>query len=470
MKEKLTHPIFKIVSEIIDEKGIHGYVIGGYVRDLLLNRPSKDIDILIIGSGIEIAEETAKKAGRVKVSVFKNFGTAMLRYKGSEIEFVGARKESYRNNSRKPIVENGTLDDDQKRRDFTVNSLAISLNNKTYGELIDPFNGLADLENKILRTPLNPDTTYSDDPLRMMRAIRFSTQLKFTIDPESLESINRNKERISIVSQERIVDELQKIVSASNPSGGFVLLEKTGLLSIIIPELSNLKGIDKKHGKAHKDNFLHTMQVLDNVAEKSDNIWLRWAAIMHDIAKPATKRFDAETGWTFHGHEHLGSRMVSRIFRRIKLPLGPQMKYVEKLVLLHLRPIALVEDIVSDSAIRRLLFDSGNDIDDLMLLCEADITSKNDEKVKKYLTNFKKVRKKLVEIEEKDAVRNFQPPVSGEDIMKIFNIKPGREVGIIKNAIKEAILDGEIHNNYDEAFSFMLKKANELGLQPQSEY
>jgi poly(A) polymerase len=469
MKEKLLHPIFKIISEIIDERGLSGYVIGGFVRDLLLDRPSKDIDILIIGSGIEIAEETAKRIGKVKVSVFKNFGTAMLRYKNFEIEFVGARKESYRDNSRKPVVENGTLDDDQKRRDFTINSLAISLNNKTYGELVDPFNGLTDLKNKILRAPLNPDTTYSDDPLRMMRAIRFATQLKFTIEPESLQAINRNKERILIVSQERIVDELQKIISASNPSIGFILLEKTGLLSIIFPELSNLKGIEKKQGKAHKDNFFHTLQVLDNVAVKSDNIWLRWAAIMHDIAKPATKKFEPDTGWTFYGHDHLGSRMVSKIFRRIKLPLGPHMKYVEKLVLLHLRPIALVEDIVSDSAIRRLLFDAGDDIDDLMLLCEADITSKNDEKVKLYLANFKKVRRKLIEIEEKDAIRNFQPPITGEDIMKIFNINPGRDVGVLKNNIKDAILDGEIHNNFDEAYSFMLKKANELGLQPRSE-
>lgn len=466
MKNKLTHPIFKIVSEIIDEKEISGYVIGGYVRDILLDRPSKDIDILIIGSGIEIAQETAKKIGKTKVNVFKNFGTAMLRYKESEIEFVGARKESYRSNSRKPIVENGTLDDDQKRRDFTVNSLAISLNKATYGELIDPFNGLKDLKNKILRTPLNPDTTYSDDPLRMMRAIRFATQLNFTIEDESLRAITHNKERILIVSQERIVDELQKIVATPKPSIGFVLLEKTGLLSVIFPELSQMKGVDKKNGWAHKDNFFHTLQVLDNVALKSDNIWLRWAAIMHDIAKPYAKRFDAATGWTFHGHEHQGARMVSQIFRRIKLPLGPQMKYVEKLVLLHLRPIALVEDVVSDSAIRRLLFDAGNDIDDLMLLCEADITSKNDEKVRLYLSNFKKVRSKLVEIEEKDAIRNFQPPISGEDIMQIFALKPGRDVGIIKNAIKDAILDGVIHNNRDEAYRFMLQKAKELGLSP----
>jgi poly(A) polymerase len=466
MKEKLTHPIFRIVSEIIEEKGLDGFVIGGFVRDMLLERKSKDIDILIIGSGIEIAVETARRTGNVKVSVFKNFGTAMLRYKNYDIEFVGARKESYRSNSRKPIVEDGTLEDDQKRRDFTINSLAVSLNLKNYGELIDPFNGVTDLKSNIIRTPLDPDITYSDDPLRMMRAIRFATQLSFSISEESFYSINRNKERISIVSQERIIDELQKIVGAPKPSEGFMLLEKSGMLDIIFPEFQALKGVEKIGGKAHKDNFLHTLQVLDNVAIKTENVWLRWAALMHDIAKPVVKKFEPEIGWTFHGHEYLGAKMVSKIFKRMKLPLGHSMKYVEKLVLLHLRPIVLSEDIVSDSAVRRLLFDAADDIDDLMLLCEADITSKNDEKVKKYLSNFRLVRRKLKEIESKDAIRNFQPPVSGEVIMKTFGISPGREVGIIKNAIKEAILEGEIHNNYQEAFNYMLLKAKDLGLHP----
>jgi poly(A) polymerase len=466
MKEKLKHPIFKIVSEIIDEKGLSGYVIGGFVRDLFLGRKSKDIDILIIGSGIDIAEETARRIGNVKVSVFKNFGTAMLRYKNYEIEFVGARKESYRTNSRKPLVENGTLEDDQKRRDFTINSLAISISKHNYGELIDPFGGVEDLKNKIIRTPLDPDITYSDDPLRMMRAIRFATQLLFTIETASFQAISRNKERITIVSQERVVDELQKIVAAPTPSIGFLILEKTGLLKIVFPEFQDLKGVETIEGKAHKDNFYHTLLVLDNVATKTNNIWLRWAAIMHDIAKPVVKKFEPENGWTFHGHEYLGAKMVSKIFRRLKLPLGPSMKYVEMLVLLHLRPIVLSEDIVTDSAIRRLLFDAGDNIDDLMTLCEADITSKNDKKVKRYLSNFRNVRKKLKEIEEKDAIRNFQPPVSGEIIMKTFGIRPGREVGIIKNAIKEAILEGEIHNNYEEAYNYMMTKAQEIGLQP----
>ncbi len=468
MKKKLTHPVFKVVIDIVSEKNLTCFVIGGYVRDLLLNRPSKDIDIVVVGSGIDMAKEVAKKLGRIKVNVYKKFGTAMLHYNDSDIEFVGARKESYRYDSRKPVIENGTLIDDQKRRDFTINSLAISLNKNTLGELIDPFHGLDDLKNRIIRTPLDPDITFSDDPLRMMRAIRFATQLNFQIEKNSLSAISKNRQRISIVSMERITDELNKIIMTKKPSTGFRLLEQTGLLNIILPELQKLKGVEQIEGKGHKDNFYHTIKVLDNVARKSDNLWLRWAALMHDIAKPATKRFDPEVGWTFHGHEYLGSKMISVIFRRLKLSLGNPMLYVRKLVQLHLRPIILAQDEVTDSAVRRLLFDAGDDIDDLMLLCEADVTSKNDIKVKQFMANFKIVRRKLKEIEEKDAIRNFQPPVSGEIIMKVFGIGPCREVGIIKNAIKEAILDGEIHNNYEEAYEFMLRKASKLGLTEKS--
>ncbi len=466
MKEKLTHPIFEIVRRIVDREDLHCFVIGGYVRDLFLNRESKDIDIVVLGSGIELAKKVAKETGSSKVSYFKNFGTAMLRYDDYEIEFVGARKESYRRNSRKPIVEDGTLEDDQQRRDFTINSLAISLNSETFGQLTDPFNGRMDLDNKILRTPLDPDTTYSDDPLRMMRAIRFAAQLDFEIEASSFEAIRRNKARIGIVSAERISDELQKIMETALPSKGFILLESSGLLGEIFPELQNMKGVERVGKMAHKDNFYHTLQVLDNVASVSDDIWLRWAALLHDIGKPPTKKFDQVAGWTFHGHDFIGMKMVPGIFRRLRLPLGQSMKYVQKLVKLHLRPIVLSQEEVTDSAVRRLLFDAGDDIDDLMLLCEADITSKNDRKVKQFLQNFKMVRKKLKEIEEMDAIRNFQPPVSGEEIMNTFGLTPCREVGLIKNAIKDAILEGEIRNDYREAHNFMLRKGSEMGLKP----
>lgn len=469
MKEKLTHPIFGIITEIVDEKGLTCFVIGGYVRDLILKRPSKDIDIVVVGSGIALAKQVGKRIGNTKVNVFKNFGTAMLHYKDCDIEFVGARKESYRADSRKPIVEDGTLQEDQDRRDFTINTLAISLNKASLGELVDPFGGLQDIEDKTIRTPLEPDTTYSDDPLRMMRAIRFATQLNFNIEEKSLEAIHRNNERIKIISAERITDELNKMVMAEKPSLGFHLLEETGLLELIFPEMQKLKGVDIVKGMGHKDNFYHTLEVLDNLARNSDNIWLRWVALLHDIAKPTTKKFEPTLGWTFHNHEFIGSKMIPPIFRKLKLSLGSPMKYVQKLVLLHLRPIVLAQDIVSDSAVRRLLFDAGDDIDDLMMLCEADITSKNDKRVKQYLANFKLVRQKLKEIEEKDAVRNFQPPVTGEIIMETFNIGPCREVGIIKNAIKEAILEGEIHNDYDEAYNFMLQKAMELGLEKKAD-
>jgi poly(A) polymerase len=465
MKLQLNHPIFPVLSEIVTEKNLQCYVIGGYVRDLLLNRSSKDIDIVVVGSGIELAKNTAGKIGRKgKISIYRNFGTAMLRYDDYEIEFVGARRESYRSDSRKPVVEDGTLEDDQNRRDFTVNALAVSLNMSDYGTLIDPFNGLEDLKEKIIRTPLDPDITYSDDPLRMMRAIRFSTQLGFKIEKKSLDAIRHNRERISIISRERIIEEINKMMFSAQPSSGFILMEHTGLLELVFPELDKLKGVtvmDKVH---HKDNFLHTLQVLDQLAERSDKLWLRWAALMHDIAKPNTRKYIKGHGWSFHGHEYVGSKMVPDIFRRLHLPLGPNMKYVQKLVLLHLRPIALVEEEVTDSAVRRLLFEAGDDIDDLMMLCEADITSKNDDKVRQYLDNFQQVRNKLREIEEKDAVRNFQPPVDGELIMKTFNIGPGREVGIIKNAIKEAILEGTIHNDFNEAYGLMIRKAEEMGL------
>lgn len=460
----LEHPIFKTISEVAAEMGQSAFVVGGFVRDLILERPSKDIDFVVLGSGLELAKATADRLGVDNVAYYKNFGTAAFVYDGLEIEFVGARKESYSRNSRKPIVENGTLADDQNRRDFSINALAISLSRSTFGEVLDPFDGIGDLKRGIIRTPLDPEITFSDDPLRMMRAIRFSSQLQFQIAPDALKAIEKNRDRLEIISMERISDELNKIILSPQPSRGFNLLFDTGLLEKFFPDMVKLYGVEKRNGHGHKDNFYHTLEVLDNISENTDNLWLRWAAILHDIGKPRTKRYKEGTGWTFHGHEDVGARMTAGIFKRMKLPLDHKMKYVQKLVRLHLRPIALVSGHVTDSAIRRLLFDAGDDLDDLMTLCNADITSKNEQKVQKYKRNFEVVSKKLKEVEDKDQVRNFQPPISGKEIMTIFKLKPCKEVGVLKNDIKEAILDGEIRNDYNQAYEYMLERAKELGI------
>ena len=467
IKQVINTPLFHKITEAADELHIECYLVGGYVRDIFLERPTNDIDVVVVGSGIEIAEKFAALLGRgAHLSVFRNFGTAQVKWHGQEVEFVGARKESYTHDSRKPIVENGTLEDDQNRRDFTINAMAICLNQERLGELVDPFDGIRDLEDGIIATPLDPDITFSDDPLRMMRCIRFATQLNFMIEEETFEALSRNRDRINIISAERIIDELNKIMKSPKPSRGFVELQRCGLLAIILPEIAALDCVETRNGRSHKNNFYHTLEVLDSVADHSDKLFLRWAALLHDIGKPRSKRWEPTIGWTFHNHNFIGEKMVKPLFRRMKLPLDDRMKYVAKLVGLHMRPIVIADDIVTDSAVRRLLFEAGNDIDDLMILCEADITSKNEQRKKNFLHNFQIVRQKLIDIEEKDRIRNFQPPVDGEEIMHLFNLQPCREIGTLKTALKDAILDGKIKNEHDEALAFVLNKAKEMGMTP----
>ena len=468
LKQYFKADIFKQISATADALGLECYAVGGYVRDIFLQRPSQDIDVVVAGSGIAMAEALGKRLGRgAHVSVFKNFGTAQVKYHGMEVEFVGARKESYTHDSRKPVVENGTLEDDQNRRDFTINALAICLNAARYGELVDPFDGIGDLKERTIRTPLDPDITFSDDPLRMMRCIRFATQLNFYIDDETFEALGRNRERIAIISRERIADELNKIILSPTPSFGFIVLDRCGLLDLVFPELAALQGVETRNGRGHKDNFYHTLEVLDNISKQTNNLWLRWAALLHDIAKPQTKRWEPRIGWTFHNHNFIGAKMVPDIFRKMKLPMNEKMKYVQKLVGLHMRPIVIADEEVTDSAVRRLLFEAGDDIDDLMTLCEADITSKNRERKQRFLDNFQLVRRKLKDLEERDRIRNFQPPVSGEEIMQTFGLPPCQQVGVLKSAIKDAILDGIIPNEHDAARAFMLQRAEKMGLKPK---
>ena len=467
IKERIDTPLFHKITHAADSLGLECYLVGGYVRDLFLCRPTNDVDVVVVGSGITLAERFAQELGRgAHLSVFRNFGTAQVKWHGQEVEFVGARKESYSHDSRKPVVEDGTLEDDQNRRDFTINALAVCLNEQRLGELVDPFGGVYDLEDGIIATPLDPDITFSDDPLRMMRCVRFATQLNFRIEDETFNALGRNRERIAIISHERIIDELNKIMSSPAPSRGFVELQRCGLLELILPEVSALDCVETRAGRSHKNNFYHTLEVLDTVARQSDKLFLRWAALLHDIGKPRSKRWEQGTGWTFHNHNYIGEKMVRPLFRRMKLPLDERMKYVEKLVGLHMRPIAIADDIVTDSAVRRLLFEAGDDIDDLMLLCEADVTSKNEQRKKTFLSNFQTVRRKLVDIEEKDRVRNFQPPVDGEEIMRLFGLTPCREIGTLKTALKDAILDGVVPNEHAPALSFILEKAGEMGLTP----